>query len=97
MNTKIFPLVLIISLLSFGKSFTMSESYEKTIYNGCYPNSKKYIGAERAQQYCICTIKMLSSKYTDADMDRISKQNEEYQLKAFNFASVYCNDNTNAF
>ena len=83
-------------LLFCNNSFAMSEIYKKKFYNGCYPDSKKYLGADRAREYCICTIEMLSKKYTDKNMDNISKQNEEYQLKAFSFASIHCSNNANA-
>lgn len=85
--------IIVFSLLLSTNSFAMSESYEKSIYNGCYPDSKQYLGQEKAQQYCICMIKMLSKKYNDSDMDNIAKQNEEYQLNAFNFAVIHCNKN----
>ena len=92
---KIFLGFLLVSLLSTSTSHAMSKSYQKTIYNGCYPESKKYLGAVRAQQYCKCTIKMLSKKYTDKDMDSISQQNAKFQLKSFSFASKHCNNNIN--
>ncbi len=86
---------LVVGLLSCNISFAMSEAYEKTIYNGCYPNAKQYLGAERAKQQYTCTIKMLSKKYTNEDMDSISQKSEEYQLKAFSFASTHCNNYAN--
>jgi hypothetical protein len=38
---------------------------------------------------------MLSKKYTNEDMDSISQKSEEYQLKAFSFASTHCNNYAN--
>tara|TARA_B100000902_G_C27009031_1_gene763798 strand:- start:93 stop:317 length:225 start_codon:yes stop_codon:yes gene_type:complete len=68
----------------------MSEEYEKKLYWGCYPSSKQYLGAEKANSYCSCTVKTLSEKYTDEEMDDISNKSAENQLEAFNFASIYC-------
>ncbi len=36
------------------------------------------------------TVKTLSDKFSDEDMDELSKQNEDTQLKAYNFASEFC-------
>jgi hypothetical protein len=85
-------ILFIISLLFSNNSFAMSEGYKKSFYNGCYPESKQYLGSEKAKIYCTCTIKMLSKRYTDKDIDIITKKSQEYQLQAFNFASIHCND-----
>ena len=68
----------------------MSEKYQKSLYNGCYPSSKQYLGIKKANVYCSCVIKNLSNKYTDVDMDHISKQNEKTQMEAYGFASDLC-------
>jgi len=68
----------------------MSESYQKKFYNGCYPESKYYLGSIKANEYCSCTIKKLSEKYSDDDIDKITKRSEEIQLESFNFASDFC-------
>ena len=47
----------------------MSEEYEKKLYWGCYPSSKQYLGAEKADLYCSCTVKTLSQKFSDQEMD----------------------------
>ena len=96
-NIKKIVGIIVFSLLLSTNTFAMSEAYERSIYRGCYPDSKQYLGAEKAQQYCICMTKMLSKKYSDNDMDNISKKNEDHQLKAFSFASTHCNNNANAF
>ena len=83
-------------VFKLGNSYAMSEAYEKEIYSGCYPDSIKSLGADRGKQYCTCTVKMLSKKYTDEEMDIISQKEEEYYLKAFSFATTYCNNNANA-
>tara|TARA_Y100000768_G_C23596182_1_gene503849 strand:+ start:137 stop:361 length:225 start_codon:yes stop_codon:yes gene_type:complete len=68
----------------------MSEEYEKKLYWGCYPSSKQYLGAEKADLYCSCTVKTLSKKFTDEEMDKISNNSAKDQLEAFNFASTHC-------
>tara|TARA_B100001093_G_scaffold39794_1_gene33875 strand:+ start:225 stop:452 length:228 start_codon:yes stop_codon:yes gene_type:complete len=68
----------------------MSEEYEKKLYWGCYPSSKQYLGAEKADLYCSCTVKILSEKFSDLEMDSISAESAEKQLKAFDFASQLC-------
>jgi len=85
-------IIIIISLLFSNNSFAMSEGYEKSFYNGCYPESKQYLGSEKAKIYCTCVIKMISKRYTDKNIDIITQKSQEYQLQAFNFASIDCND-----
>jgi hypothetical protein len=71
----------------------LSPEYEKEIYIGCYSNSKAYIGADGAKKYCLCTINMLSEKYSDEEIDIIFKKEPEQILKATEFASIYCENN----
>ena len=52
----------------------MSEEYEKKLYWGCYPSSKQYLGSNKAKLYCSCTVKTLSEKFTDDEMDSILKK-----------------------
>jgi|TARA_B100001093_G_scaffold286644_1_gene273842 hypothetical protein len=73
----------------------MSEDYEKKLYWGCYPSSKQYLGSEKADLYCSCTVKTLSQKFSDQEMDSISAESGEKQLEAFNFASKLCGDRLN--
>lgn len=88
---KILTLGLIIFIFSnINETNSMSNDYEKKLYRGCYPTSKQYLGAEKANEYCSCTVKTLSDKFSDEDMDELSKQNEDTQLKAYNFASEFC-------
>ncbi len=87
---KYFLLAIVINFLFLNNLFSMSEDYEKRLYRGCYPTSKQYLGAEKANEYCSCTVKTLSDKFSDEDMDELSKQNEDTQLKAYNFASEFC-------
>ena len=87
---KYFLIITGLNLLFLNNLFSMSEDYQKKLYRGCYPTSKQYLGAEKANEYCSCTVKTLSYKFSDEDMDELSKQNEDTQLKAYNFASEFC-------
>ncbi|PHX89130.1 MAG: hypothetical protein CK535_03310 [Pelagibacteraceae bacterium] len=83
-------LILFISNLFLNNLYAMSESYQKKFYNGCYPESIHYLGSIKANEYCSCTIKKLSKKYSDEDIDKISRQSEEIQVESFSFASDFC-------
>ena len=45
------------------------------MYLGCYVDPKKYIGAERAKEYCSCTIKMLTNEYSNVEIEEFFKKN----------------------
>ena len=68
----------------------MSEDYQKKLYRSWYPKSKQCLGAEMANEYQLMYRKTLSNKFSDEDMDELSKQNEDTQIKAYNFASEFC-------
>lgn len=91
---KIF-FIIVVKIILINNLFAMSEEYEKKLYWGCYPSSKQYLGAEKADLYCSCTVKTLSQKFTDQEMDSISAESGEKQLEAFNFASKLCGDKLN--
>jgi hypothetical protein len=85
-------LLLFISLFS-SKGLAFSSEYEKEIYMGCYSNSKTYIGVDGAKKYCLCTINMLSEKFSDEDIDLIFKKTPKEIMKATEFASIHCENN----
>tara|TARA_B100000795_G_C22770128_1_gene427504 strand:- start:635 stop:919 length:285 start_codon:yes stop_codon:yes gene_type:complete len=87
---KKFRLPLIFILFYSTQSVAFSLKYEKEIYIGCYSNSKTYIGAKRAKEYCLCTINKLSKKYSDAEIDLIFKKEPKEIIKATEFASIHC-------
>ncbi len=91
---KIF-FIIVVKIVLINNLFAMSEEYKKKLYWGCYPSSKQYLGAEKADLYCSCTVKTLSQKFTDQEMDSISTESGEKQLEAFNFASKLCSDKLN--
>ena len=88
-----FILILIFSLFLINFSFGMSPEYEKQLYLGCYPDSKKYIGAKKAKKYCTCTVNMLSERYNDDEIDKIFKKKQSEIIEATQFASKHCEMN----
>ena len=88
---------LILILLISSNSFALSPEYQKQLQIGCYSNSKQYIGAKRAKEYCTCTIQMLSRKYNDKEIDKIFKEEPEIIKKKTHFASIHCEKNKLAF
>ena len=83
-------IIIFLTLFFTNNLFSMSEEYEKKLYWGCYPSSKQYLGSDKAKLYCSCTVKTLSEKFTDDEMDSILKKSGDEQLKTFNFAAEFC-------
>lgn len=71
----------------------MTDDYEKTLYRGCYPETKQYLGAEKANEYCTCMVKTLSKKYNNEDMDNISKLPEAEQIQVYEEVANFCATN----
>ncbi len=91
MNTiKKFRILLIFVILFYSNSLAFTPEYEKEIYIGCYTNSKQYLGADKAKNYCLCTINKLSDKYSEAEMNLIFKKKPEEIIKATEFAAIHC-------
>ena len=94
MNTiKKFKFTIILILFFASKSLAFSPEYEKEMFIGCYSNSKSYIGPDGAKEYCLCTIDMLSDKYSDEEIDLIFQKTPEEIMKATEFASIHCENN----
>tara|TARA_X000000368_G_C22616368_1_gene530259 strand:+ start:161 stop:448 length:288 start_codon:yes stop_codon:yes gene_type:complete len=87
---KKFRLILILFLLTPQKIHAFSEQNEQQMYIGCYQNSKQYLGAEKAKTYCQCTVKKLSNKFSDEELDKVFKQKPENIYKDTEFASKFC-------
>ena len=88
-----FRLILILLLLTPLKSHAFSEQNEKQMYIGCYQNSKQYLGPDKAKSYCKCTVKKLSNKFSDEELDAVFKQKPEDIYKDTEFASKFCEKN----
>ena len=77
-------------LLLSSKSMAFSPEYEKEMYLGCYANSKIYLGANGSKKYCLCTINMLSDRFSNAEIDIIFKKKPEEIMRATEFAAIEC-------
>ena len=88
MNTiKKFRILLIFVILFYSNSLAFTPEYEKEIYIGCYTNSKQYLGADKAKNYCLCTINKLSDKYSEAEMNLIFKKKTRRNHKSYRICS----------
>ena len=87
---KKYNLIILLFLLTPLKSFALSEQNEKQLYLGCYQNSKQYIDAEKAKNYCQCTVKKLSEKFSDEELDIVFAKKPEEIVKDTKFASEFC-------
>ena len=87
---KKYSLFLILLLLIPLKSYAFSEQNEQQMYIGCYQNSKRYLGADKAKAYCQCTVNKLSEKFSDDELDRVFNQKPENIVKDTEFASKFC-------
>ena len=82
--------IFLILISSTNNSLSLSPEYQKQLRIGCYSNSKQFLGAEKAQEYCTCTIEMLSEKYNDQQIDELFSKKPEEIMEGTEFASKYC-------
>ena len=92
---KRYKFILLIFFLTTSNTHAFNEKNEQQMYIGCYQNSKQYLGSKKAKTYCSCTVRKLSEKFSDQEMDSISAESGEKQLEAFDFASKLCGDKLN--
>ena len=96
MNTiKKFKYIITLLLLIPLKGFAFNEQNEQQMYIGCYQNSKQYLGTEKAKIYCLCTVKKLSEKFSDDELDGVFKQKPEQIINDTKFASEFCEKELN--
>ena len=91
---KKYKTLLTFILFFSSKGLAFSPEYEKQMYIGCYGNSKQYLGADGAKNYCICTISKLSEKFSDKEIDLIFKKKPEEIMEATEFAAIECEKNS---
>ena len=87
---KKYKFLLLIFLLFSSKTLAFNPKIEQEIYVGCYGSSKQYIGPEKANRYCLCTLKKLNEKYNDEQINEVFKQKPEKIIEATKFASLFC-------
>jgi len=96
-KTKVFFKVFFIIIFLASKAFSLSIGYQNELRNGCYINSKQYLGTEKAKEYCLCKVKMLSKKFNNTQIDELFKKKPEDMYKGIKFASIHCEKNRKAF
>ena len=90
-------LIILVTGLLCSNAFALSNAYKKEIYEGCVIDSKAHLGIKRAKQYCLCTINMLSNRYSDSQFDQILSKSDAEALNAMRFAADHCNKHEKAF
>ena len=90
-------LIILVTGLLCSNAFALSNAYKKEIYEGCVIDSKPHLGIKRAKQYCLCTINMLSNRYSDSQFDQILSKSDAEALNAMRFAADHCNKHEKAF
>jgi len=88
--------IIVLGLFFIPTAFALSPANEKQIYLGSYADSKKYIGPERAKEYCSCTIQMLANEYSNKEIEEIFKKKPEEIVKATEFSPPHCENNKEA-
>ena len=87
---KKYKFILLILFLTTTNTHAFNEKNEQQMYIGCYQNSKQYLGAEKAQIYCLCTVKKLSGEFSDEQLEIIFSQKPEKIIEDTSFASKFC-------
>ena len=87
---KKYKFILLIFFLITTNTHAFNEKNEQQMYIGCYQNSKQYLGAEKAKTYCLCTVKKLSEKFSDEQLEIIFSQKPEKIIEDTSFASKFC-------
>tara|TARA_B100000902_G_scaffold239755_1_gene227041 strand:+ start:174 stop:455 length:282 start_codon:yes stop_codon:yes gene_type:complete len=87
---KKYKFILFIFFLTTSNTNAFNEKNERQMYIGCYQNSKLYLGAEKAKTYCLCTVKKLSEKFSDEQLEIIFSQKPEKIIEDTSFASKFC-------
>ena len=87
---KKYKFILLIFFLTTSNTNAFNEKNERQMYIGCYQNSKQYLGAEKAKKYCLCTVKKLSEKFSDKQLETVFSQKPEKIIKDTEFASKFC-------
>jgi len=59
--------IIALRLLLFPQLLHLVQQIKK-MYFGCYIDFKKYIGPERANEYCSCNIQMLGNEYSNEEI-----------------------------
>ena len=96
-KSKLFCNVFLITIFLNLAAYSLSSDYQNELKNGCYVNSKQYLGEDRAKEYCLCTVKMLNKRFNNVQIDALFKKKPEEIIKGTEFASIHCEKNKKAF
>ena len=87
-------LITILGVLFSNPSFALSPEREKVERNSCVEDMlSKGISIVYANKYCVCSVNMISKKYSDKKLDKIVSKGWDYMMKKIRFASDHCNKN----
>ena len=87
---KKYKLIFLLFFLTLSNTYAFNEKNEREMYIGCYQNSKQYLGSEKSKIYCQCTVKKLSEKFSDKELEIVFSQKPEKIIKDTQFASKLC-------
>ena len=87
---KKYKFIFLLFFLTTSDTYAFNEKNEHQMYIGCYQNSKQYLGTEKAKKYCLCTVKKLSEKFSDEQLEIVFSQKPEKIISDTEFASIFC-------
>ena len=90
-------LVLALSLLLENNSFSLSLERERYEYQQCLQiltDAGKSFA--RSNNYCLCSVKMTSAKYSDKELDKIVEKGIDYLNKKTKRIAEKCAKKANA-
>ncbi len=90
---KKYKIIFLLFFLTSSNAYALNEKNEQQIYIGCYQNSKQYLGTVKAKTYCLCTVKKLSEKFSDEQLEIVFSQKPEKIIEDTSFASKFCEKN----
>ena len=90
---KKYKIVFLLFFLTTSNTNAFNEKNEQQMYIGCYQNSKQYLGSEKAKTYCLCTVRKLSERFSDDQLEAIFSQTPKEIIEDTSFASKFCEKN----
>ena len=87
---KKYKFFFLLFFLTTSDTYAFNEKNEHQMYIGCYQNSKQYLGSKKAKTYCLCTVKKLSEKFSDNQLEIVFSQKPEKIIEDTSFASKFC-------
>ena len=89
--------IIAISIFVTSNAFSLSTEREKYEYKQCVQllvnGGKKQ---SRSRHYCLCSVKKMSKKYTDTELDKIVSKGIDYLNKKTKSISEKCAKEANA-